>query len=339
MNSISRAVTSITGLIDYNITRVRPWVVSAWQGIGLLTYSHRKLYWDTRSLEGEPTLLEQFGFVKSSERRTDQHPDGSDFFGRGFIWYPDRMGVRMGIESVTRPLGSQLGLERSTYFELRRAYILISHPGEGTLLIKNSSPHFGRSTFEDTAYWTAASIGEGFRISDLENITPQIVKRKMRSVLSPVVNRQTEQEKGNIYNLVQRCFGVLDTYHRSKFDTLHQAAWTDDKVPQLVGGPYSPLFEKLVMYVEHAYYLSQQQLLRTRNKGEMPALCLVKPELPSWMTIPYQGGQSKLTIDQENLAQLKRFAKKGNPDDLGHECWNFFQCALSTQADLILTKE
>ncbi len=112
---------------------------------------------------GGQSLLELYGFRKL-ERATDHYPDPAlkdpdrDLYGTGFVLSDDE-----------------------TYFELRRAYILVASYVNGvqvTLVIRNSSPYFGYNRLSDPVLVSTSKL----KFSDLEELTPSQFARHFVSL-------------------------------------------------------------------------------------------------------------------------------------------------------------
>lgn len=118
----AKAVNQIQG-VTYN----------NWSRIGTLGLSFTKWQFDAmRRWKGfgpseKISLMEQSGLFAPIPKR----PNDSAYFG-GFLHHNP---------------------ETDLSIEMRRAYIVISKPGSGTLVIRNSSPDFGRHLLEEPAYF------------------------------------------------------------------------------------------------------------------------------------------------------------------------------------------
>ncbi len=83
--------------------------------------------------------------------------------------------------------------ETGLFIELRRAYISISQPELGTLVIRNSSHVFGRDLFKETAYYKPDKTYTGGE--DLVNPEELSLSDGFESVLSKRLNRTIETQK------------------------------------------------------------------------------------------------------------------------------------------------
>lgn len=102
---------------------------------------------------GGQSLLEHYGFRKL-DRATDHYPDPTlkdpdcDLYGTGYVLS-----------------------DEETYFELRRAYILVASKisdVQVTLAIRNSSPYFGYDRLSDPVLVSTSNLN----VRDLEELTP-----------------------------------------------------------------------------------------------------------------------------------------------------------------------
>lgn len=111
--------------------------------LGSIGFSFPKWRFLTQSFSGGSSMLERFGMHRIDARRTDRTVDGcADLFGPGFV--------------------AHVG---SSYLELRRAYVAISDRFgrfPATIVVRNSSFHFGRDRLEHPAYvcWEPLSSSE-----------------------------------------------------------------------------------------------------------------------------------------------------------------------------------
>lgn len=132
-NQLSAGLTRIYDYIGghQRISRIEPVVLDTWSRLGTLGLSFSKWRFDTMGRwKGQgpmeaPSLFELSGlFQKMPPRSNDER-----FHGGYYLNIPEK----------------QLSIE------LRRAYIVISSAEHGTLVIRNSSPHFGRDLLPEMA--------------------------------------------------------------------------------------------------------------------------------------------------------------------------------------------
>ncbi|MBY0405931.1 MAG: ankyrin repeat domain-containing protein, partial [Cyanobacteria bacterium] len=128
-SALTRCLTSISHFIDIDASLTDE-TLKTWGDIGFLTHGFR--FWRYDTLGGPQSLLAQFGFQPATESRPL-----NDVFGKGFL-YKDQ------------PSGSLV--------EFRRGYLLITHPEKGTLVIRNSSPVFGRDLLRHPAYYVKTPL-------------------------------------------------------------------------------------------------------------------------------------------------------------------------------------
>lgn len=139
---LEQATAGITRLYDFigssdstpGIAEIDSLAYKNWSHIGSLGLSFTKWQYDAMRLwksagpQERPPLLEQSGLFTSLAPREND----SKYFG-GFLHRNPVTGLSI---------------------ELRRAYIVISQPGLGTLVIRNSSPVFGRDLLPEPAYFS-----------------------------------------------------------------------------------------------------------------------------------------------------------------------------------------
>lgn len=120
------------------IPRIDGIVLNNWAKIGTAGLSFTKWQWDAmRRWKGQGpmeqlTLLEKSGLFKRIPPRADDAT-----YQAGFLHYDPARRVSV---------------------ELRRAYMVISKPGLGTLVIRNSSPVFGRNLMPEPAYFSPTAV-------------------------------------------------------------------------------------------------------------------------------------------------------------------------------------
>jgi hypothetical protein len=139
---IHRASSGLTRLYGYieggagnRINSLEGIALNNWARIGTLGRSFTKWQYDAMSRwkgmgpgEKSPLLVESQRFEPIPRRESDAT------YGPGFLYADSKTGLTI---------------------ELRRAYILIAKPEGGTLVIRNSSPVFGRDLLAEPAYYNA----------------------------------------------------------------------------------------------------------------------------------------------------------------------------------------
>lgn len=120
------------------IEEIVPLVMDNWSRIGTLGLSYTKWQYDTMSRwkgsgpMAKPSLFEASGMFK----RTPPRDNDARYHG-GFVYTDPNNGLTV---------------------ELRRAYIVLSKPDLGTLVIRNSSPVFGRDLLPEPGYYSATKV-------------------------------------------------------------------------------------------------------------------------------------------------------------------------------------
>lgn len=158
------------------IPRLERPVLENWARIGTLGLSFTKWQMDAMALwkgqgpKQEPALLEQSGMFQPIPPRSSD-----DKFFRGFIHHNPDTGISI---------------------ELRRAYITIAKPGVGTLVIRNSSPVFGRDLLNEPAYFHPSRAATGPQpsfdpetdLTSIENILASRGRDTFFSVMGKTLN-------------------------------------------------------------------------------------------------------------------------------------------------------
>lgn len=100
--------------------------------VGVL--GHRFDAWRHDSQGGQDSLFAKFGFTPLTNR------DSDGLYGPGFL--------------ISKAIKPALTLDPKTLVEIRKTYILITHPSSGSLLIRNSNPGRGRDLLAEPAYYS-----------------------------------------------------------------------------------------------------------------------------------------------------------------------------------------
>jgi hypothetical protein len=189
IGSLTKAITSITRFISYPAVQLRDRTVKAWASIGSLTHSFRFWKWD--AMGGEKSLLSQFGFKALPVGRP------GDVFGKGFLYKDEASGCTL---------------------EFRRGYLLATHPDHGTLVIRNSSPVFGRYLMKHPAYLLPEALNEegilGFNPTDL----PQEMNVIHRNLFIDLYDEKNNADEHLLF-LTEAIERVKEDYRRFKLDT------------------------------------------------------------------------------------------------------------------------
>lgn len=189
LNAATQAITYLYDFtrIDY-IGNIQGIVYNNWAKIGTLGLSFTKWQydairrWKNLGPSERPALLKQSGLFELTPPRSND----ARYFG-GFI---------------------HRNSETGTCVELRRAYIVISKPGFGTLVIRNSSPDFGRPLLKEPAYFHPEVVyndGKTFFNPD-EDIT----RLRFESVTDKALNRSDVLQVKN-HTFIQ---GLLEEFDK-----------------------------------------------------------------------------------------------------------------------------
>ncbi|RMG44650.1 MAG: ankyrin repeat domain-containing protein [Candidatus Dadabacteria bacterium] len=366
IDPLTASLTGITRFMNQQI-KVDGHRINNWGDIGALTFSFQFWRFDSERIIGqsasgdlvvEPSLLEKFGLDPSPPRETDYLPDSSNpfpakddhYLGNGFIHYPNSDKVSFPVKNPDGSFRIE-SLDPETFIELRRAYILVSNPAHGTLLIRNSSRVFGRDRFNHPAYWCPPDEGN-FSVKELLNLTPDFIdsyhrsrSREFFSIIDPVINREPDFDY-HIGFLLREVKGLKQAYSSWKFDSHIATAWQKDKESNLLelkGGHYSPGFPELVNFLTERYRQVSYGALRP---GALPALAGVRPDYPPWSPYPFHEKDGTLAryfvLNTERLWALKLLAEDSQSENTGRELndtglINFLQQAvLDPQAELVM---
>lgn len=149
--ALTRLFDYIQGPEDRRVGQVFGVTFNNWAKLGTLGLSFSRWKfdamqrWKAAGPMSQPSLLEQSGLFKAIGPRRDDK-----IYHRGFLHYDPGTGLSI---------------------EMRRAYIAISKPGLGTLVIRNSSHQFGRDLLPMPAYYGAMKVyGDGMDRVEPEDV-------------------------------------------------------------------------------------------------------------------------------------------------------------------------
>jgi len=160
------SATSIARFMEVGVGSLDEQTVKNWSEIGFWTYAFKLWKYDARQgANGQKSLLERYGFTKLKRLPTDD-----ERYGPGFILTPSRH--------------KDLRLHPHTLIEFRRGYVLATHPQHGTVVIRNSSPVYGRDRMLHPAYYSRKALSvkelEQFHLKDVQHVEQSSLSRKQR---------------------------------------------------------------------------------------------------------------------------------------------------------------
>lgn len=346
-------ITSIDRWKDYEDVNVTPKTVHNWRRIGLLTHGFQFWRYDAERAGSKKCLLEEFGFDPVLNRQTDKPFPvalSQDLLGnrnvlRAILHFfkPKRVssdnvqhpGYGNGVvltgkpENYRRMLPNRqfklIAFDRRCFVEFRRAYLLISHPNHGTLIIRNSSPEFGRDSMAHPAYWSPKGLGKGFTQKDLLGIRPEFLNAEFTPILHIPINHHYVGLDDHADFLLNHLIGVKEAYRAWKFDTNYYTAWhrMPKKSVELKGGYLSSGFKHLA------------DSLETRLKWPqyvMPELAFVNPFQPPWEAL------ARCTVTRECVQVLKALANGTATEEqlIRTGLRSFLQKGFEKQGELVL---
>lgn len=288
---LGKATAAITRLYNFisgpnRIDSVLGIVYSNWGRLGTLGLSFSRWKFDTMTqwkssgpME-KPPLLIQSGMFKPVPIRAD---DG--MFFRSFVHYDPASGLSI---------------------ELRRAYIVVSKPGLGSLVIRNSSHMFGRDLLNEPAYYHPdKTYTQGTDLLD-----PKVLDSKnsgYMNVLGKKLNQtEASQEKhhGNIQQLLTDFQGVMDQY------TDWKCGFREGKIP----AGFKAMLEAAVLSASHGGLTSP--FMQQENVRLAPRLAWINPyELPAPVSSLKMSDPAVLKEAELYLKVLKGQAVLSSSDD------------------------
>ncbi|MBY0404204.1 MAG: ankyrin repeat domain-containing protein [Cyanobacteria bacterium] len=268
--ALSTCLTSISHFIDIR-AQLTDTTLKAWGEMGFLSHGFR--FWRYDALGGENSLLAQFGFKPATEPRPF-----NEVYGKGFL-YQD-------------PTSASL-------IEFRRGYLLISHPDKGTLVIRNSSPAFGRNLLRHPAYYYKKALSQ----EEILSFDPRILTDEdsvlHRNHYLSSFNKNPDATHA-MASLTDILLSVKEDYRRFKLDT--KAFVQNGFGEKQFKGHLSPGLPKLVTILNQF----------NSKKMPLPDLAFSHPDFPIYQ--PYSFGEdaagkavSRFKLTPSSLKELNDF--------------------------------
>jgi hypothetical protein len=319
--------------------------------IGSLNYSFARLRFDAMSTilkesDGseqklQPSLLSLFGAtcISSSEaqQRSVVQRFGSQSYGSQFFFEPGTIEGRYSCFSIDSKSSQEVTrtVDSRTTVSLRQGYYLVSNPNYGTLIIRNSSPEFGRTLMTDSAIYLTATVTRQLSAEDLKFPSQQV----LNSGTNPIEIKDLDRIRG-INFLIDELQGTLQLYRNWKFDTTSTGAWQDlfeAGEKQLVGAHLSPGFGEFVAHLKAIYEYHRE------SPDLALALAFVHPDFPSWRQFPFTSADESvrrfLPVDDELIRCLEHLAN-GDGDERELQATGFRnfvqQAGLDKQGELMI---
>ncbi|MBY0403889.1 MAG: ankyrin repeat domain-containing protein, partial [Cyanobacteria bacterium] len=294
--SMTTCLTSISQFIKIG-AKLSDQTLKTWGDIGFLTHAFRLWRYDT--MGRSQSLFADFGFKPAPENRPL-----NQVFGKGFLYQEPSSG---------------------SFIEFRRGYLLVTHPEKGTLVIRNSSPAFGRDLLKHPAYYLKQALSP----SEVLTFDPRTL-----SDLDSVLHRQHYPNKNNPSNssalvisaLTDTLLDLHSSYQKFKLDT---QAFDNGNFT----GHRSPGLPKLV-----------QALNRFKSQNmPLPDLAFTQPAFPPYQPYYYHDADMKKTdrfkLTPSHLQELNDFVSGGwSPEKYPESDWIRFlnQAGVENRAELVL---
>ncbi|MBY0404944.1 MAG: hypothetical protein K2X66_13675, partial [Cyanobacteria bacterium] len=297
MRPLTQCLTSISHFIDYG-AKLTDQTLKAWADIGFLTHGFRLWRYDT--LGDTNSLLAQFGFQPAPTPRPF-----NEVFGKGFIYSDKETGLTL---------------------EFRRGYLLATHPEHGTLVIRNSSPVFGRDLLKHPAYYLKKSLTpheiltfDPRTLNDLDSI---LHYRHYPSNL----NDKDESSAHGISNLTQGIMDLNTRYRKFKIDT--EAFQKGEFIGHLVPG--------LPKIIDVLNKLQSKKI-------PLPDLAFVQPEYLPYQPYFYRDADmrkvDRFPLTPQHLKELNDFVKgQWSPQKYLESDWIRFlqQAGVENRGELVM---
>jgi|GEM_PF-5559655 len=326
VNALGTAITSIDRWID-PINWEVPFTnanIALFGKTGILTHSFLWLKYATqreRTLDTDGTPIIRPSLIESFGARFE--PDNATKFGARYVFSPNTISFSIDAPNI---LGEpELGrkFRSDMYIELRRSYYLMSDPEHGTLIIRNSSPDFGRDKLPDVAFWSPRGIDNGFTEQDLLGfkVSYLLDEYTFSDIVDPALYREFPKALGHMMKMEQNLIDLIEHFHQWTFDT-SSAAWqqsSDKSAPVLVGGYRSEGFPILIDFLENRLRANLERTFIGEPLSPLPSLAVMPRQLPWWAPYPLapelSGSPSKYQIPvTQEVIEVLRALQRGEVD-------------------------
>lgn len=333
------ALTSINRFLNLNIHSVPASTVSLWGRIGVLGLSFRRWKWDTQGVtlgdSRAQSLYEKFGFEPLS--RTSLLSGFTAPFGGGFVLSRRRKEI---VQAQAKSRDARSIFDALTHIEHRHGFLLASHPGAGTLIVRNSSPIFGRDVLAHPAYYSRFAPGLGFAKDEFTILTVMGIEGGFTPILHPSLYEGRDSAVGNIEFLLSHLEDVATSYGSWKFDTHPVTAWErmEGVGVFMQGGYFSEGYSTMVQTLRKMVTRSMQ------HEEPYPELAFFDTHLPPWAPIKFRDmdGQefSTLELKPTTVRLLEKLAtSSATKEDFSADngrAYHFFQAGLDRGAELVI---
>ena len=287
--------------------------------------------------------MEQFGWRAIVGRRSDYKLDAQGqkvlFHNPGFALLPGTVNFPVVTESFDG-VRSVRKASADVIYIYNRAFKIVSHPN-GTIVIPNKSPHFGRDVLQHSGYVSMKGLGNGFELAELLRLDLEMLRKHFLPILSAKVFKHPKTIK-TVQFLQEENLALEDAMDGWLFETRREMAWADmgpSFGESLVGGFYSTGFSLLLEHYEDLY-----KRKATDPKIVIPDLAFRARYKPSFghyyeYQHPILGTRRTLAVTPEVLSALKDYLAGTATDKqlTRHGIRAFFQEAgFSTQGALTL---
>jgi hypothetical protein len=312
VNAITAAISSLEAFVHTG-AKVNHQTIQNWAKIGFLAHAFRFWRFDTQG--GEESLFGKYGFKPMPNRPTDS------IFQKGYLFKKEFLATVDDMEA------SASSIDDKTLIELRRGYLLVSHPAHGTLVVRNSSYVFGRDTMNKVAYYSPKAMTE----NDLLTLNPEKDNR-FSSVLNDNYYMSSSQAPKSFDFLLGQVSKLKQDYAHWKFNPEGF-----DESGQFIGDK-TPGLREILKNVEREL---GAQLMGGEEKP-IPALAFVPPNLPVYEPYSFkdQKGEDQrlFEITPERFLEIQD-SLNGNwsAEKYPNSDWvSFVQSGVNARAELVL---
>lgn len=203
--------------------------------------------------------------------------------------------------------------------EYRRAYLRITVPHEGSLLIRNSSYFFGRDRFQHPAYFSPDDVSA----ERLEALTPAEVDEK--KILFPLTSKEVwrDSSPSRLSENASRLSRLMKVLLEHETELSNWLFDSDASSPKKSPGS-DLLLDNLFERMDHVKNSANA------SRVNVPVLGFIDPHLPPWF--PYD----TLEISRDNLASLSKIISEDDTHQQPEHVLTFLHTGLSRKAKLVL---
>ena len=244
LDDLTQTITSIPHWLNRPELEVNLPTVLNWQKLGFLTHAFRFWRFDCQRWKTAKNSNENLALIERSpfelrrveNRQTDKPSETHPGFGPGYVMIgkPETINI---FDGDGKPIPMEF--DKRTWIEMRRGYILVSHPTHGTLIIRNSSHDFGRDGLSHPVYWRRDGLSaKHMSKQELLDLTPDVIEKRFSPITKPNINRPELKLDEHVDFLLKHFIGIKHSLDNWKFGTNYYTS--AETLPTKNGGVKSP---------------------------------------------------------------------------------------------------